>query len=317
MRSLFFSYSHKDEALRDRLEVHLSALKHEGTISTWHDRRIMAGDVLGQQIDEQLERADIVLLLISPDFLASDYCHNVEMQRALARHAEGWARVIPVILRPCDWQRTPFAHLLAAPTDGKPITRWPDEDEAFLDVVRQIRAALPAPDLAAIGSKPSILGDTVVQPFGTGPRSSNLRLRKQFSDADRDSFLDEAFDFIQLLFENSLAELGTRNDGIEGRFKKLDATRFSAVIYESGRTRAQCTISLGSSLGKGISYSNSVDRAGNGYNEMLSVDNDDQHLFLRLLGMSMTGGRSRDSRLNFEGAAEHYWSMLVAPLQSS
>lgn len=103
-----------------------------------------AGDVLGQRIDEQLERADIILLLVSPDFLASDYCHDMEMQRALARHAERSARVIPIILRPCDWQHSPFSHLLAAPTDGKPITRWPDEDEAFLDVVRQIRAALPA-----------------------------------------------------------------------------------------------------------------------------------------------------------------------------
>ncbi len=129
------SYSHKDEAFRDQLEVHLSALKRAGAIATWHDRRITAGDPLGQRIDEQLERADMIQLLVSPDFLASDYCHEVEM-RALARHAEGSARVIPVILHPCDWQHSPFAHLLAAPTDGKPITRWPDRDEAFLDVVR-------------------------------------------------------------------------------------------------------------------------------------------------------------------------------------
>jgi hypothetical protein len=91
--SLFFSYSHKDEALRDRLEVHLAVLKREGAISTWHDRRITAGDALGQRIDEHLECADIILLLVSPDFLASDYCHDVEMQRALARHVEGSARV--------------------------------------------------------------------------------------------------------------------------------------------------------------------------------------------------------------------------------
>ena len=96
MSRLFFSYSHKDEKLRDQLEVQLAVLKREGAISTWHDRRIMAGDVLGQRIDEELERADIILLLISPDFLASDYCHDMEMQCALARHAERSARVIPV-----------------------------------------------------------------------------------------------------------------------------------------------------------------------------------------------------------------------------
>jgi len=78
--SLFFSHSHKDEALRDRLEVHLAGLKRGGAISTWHDRRITAGDPLGRHIDENLESANIILLLVSPDFLASDYCHDVEMQ---------------------------------------------------------------------------------------------------------------------------------------------------------------------------------------------------------------------------------------------
>jgi hypothetical protein len=154
------------------------------------------------------------------------------------------------------------------------------------------------------------------RPKAMGPRSSNLRLSKQFSDADRDRFLDEAFEFMERFFENSLAELSQRNDAIEGRFKKLDATHFTAVIYQAGKTRSQCTISLGSHFGKGISYSASVGGSGNSYNEMLSVENDDQHLFLRLMGMS-TMDNHRDNQLSFEGAAEHYWSMLVAPLQHS
>ena len=315
MSSLFFSYSHKDEALRDRLEVHLASLKRSGAISTWHDRRITAGEPLGQRIDENLERADIILLLISPDFLASDYCHDIEMQRALQRHAEGSARVIPVILRPCDWQHSPFSSLLAAPTDGKPISRWPDEDEAFLDVVGHIRAALPAPGpVAHIHVQPSATR-AATQPQVAGPRSSNLRLRKQFSDADRDRFIDEAFEFIERFFENSLAELSERNSAIEGRFKKIDANQFSAVVYESGNARTQCTIRLGGPFGKGISYSNDIGGSGNSYNEMLSVDSDDQHQFLRSMGMSMMG--HREQQLSHEGAAEYYWSMLIAPLQNS
>jgi hypothetical protein len=315
MSNLFFSYSHKDEALRDRLEVHLAMLKREGAISPWHDRRIVAGDPLGQRIDEHLERADIILLLISPDFLASDYCHDLEMQRALARHEEGSARVIPVILKPCDWKHSPFSALLAAPTDGKPITRWADEDEAFQDVVRQIRAALPAsnPPVSPVRQpQPAV----PVQATPNGPRSSNLRLRKTFNDADRDRFLDEGFEFIARFFENSLAELSTRHDGIEGRFKKLDATRFTAVIYEGGTNRAQCMISLGSALGHGVAYSHDVGRAGNSYNEMITVDGDDQHLFLKMSGLSMMGS-NRDQQLSYEGAAEHYWAMLIAPLQQS
>ena len=280
----------------------------------WHDRRITAGDAFDHRIDEELERADIILLLVSADFLASDYCHDVEMQRALQRHAERSARVIPIILKPCDWQHSPFANLLAAPTDGKPITRWVDEDEAFLDVVRQIRAALPTSDNPIVNRAHPAPSRMPIQPAGAAPRSSNLRLSKQFSDADRDRFLDETFEFIARFFENSLAELGARNEAIEGRFKRVDAVRFSAVIYEAGKTRSQCTVSLGGGFGKGISYSASLGGAGNSFNEMLWIENDEQHLFLRLLGMSMMGS-SRDQKLTFEGAAEHYWSMLIAPLQ--
>ncbi|QIL19798.1 toll/interleukin-1 receptor domain-containing protein [Thermomonas sp. HDW16] len=314
MSSLFFSYSHKDEALRDRLEVHLASLKRSGAIATWHDRRITAGDSFSQRIDEHLERADIILLLISPDFLASDYCHDIEMQRALQRHAEGSARVIPVILKPCDWQHSPFSSLLAAPTDGKPITRWPDEDEAFLDVVRQIRAALPAPGSVAFDQGLPAATHAVVQPPIAGPRSSNLRLRKQFSDADRDQFIEDAFEFMGRFFENLLAELCERNASIEGRFKRIDANHFSAVIYESGKARSQCTIRLGGPFGKGISYSSDVGGSGNSWNEMLSVECDDQHQFLRCMGMSMMGNH-RDQQLSHEGAAEYFWSMLIAPLQ--
>lgn len=216
-----------------------------------------------------------------------------------------------MILRPCDWKHTPFADLLAAPTDGNPITRWPDRDEAFLDVVRQIRAALPAthaPDQRRGPSTPA-----AVPAATAGPRSSNLRLRKQFSDADRDQFVDEAFEFMARYFENSLSELEARNSHIQGRYKRLDAQRFSAVIYEAGKTRAECTIRHGEFFGRGITYSVGANAAGNSYNGMLSVENDDQHLFLRA-SLSMMGN-DRGQQLSFEGAAEHYWAMLVGPLQ--
>jgi hypothetical protein len=314
MSSLFFSYSHKDEALRDRLERHLAALKREDTISTWHDRRITAGDVLGKRIDENLESADIILLLVSPHFLASDYCHEVEMQCALTRNAVGTARVIPVILRPCDWQHSPFANLLAAPTDGKPITKWANEDEAFLDVVQKIRASLPTSHRPEVSNRQSGFNATEPNVARSGPRSSNLRLRKIFSDADRDRFLDDAFAFMARFFENSLSELGARNQAIECRFRQLDGSRFTARIYESGATQAQCTINLGGSFGRGISYSNSVGGTGDSYNEMLSVEHDEQHLYLKPMGMWMMGG-DRDEQLSHEGAAEYFWSMLMEPLQ--
>ncbi len=101
---VFLSYSHRDESLRDALSTHLALLEREGTIRTWHDRRIGAGEDRKGEIDGYLESADLILLLISPDFIASDYCFDVEMTRALERHEAGEARVIPVILRPTDWR---------------------------------------------------------------------------------------------------------------------------------------------------------------------------------------------------------------------
>src|ERR1700690_3593701 len=142
MASIFFSYSHADECLRDQLEIQLSGLQRQAIISSGHDRRITAGTDLNNSIDKHLDAAEVILLLISPDFIASDYCYEREMKRALERHDRGEARVIPVILRPCDWHDLPFGKLLATPTDGLPVTKWPNRDDAFLDVVTAIKRAL-------------------------------------------------------------------------------------------------------------------------------------------------------------------------------
>jgi tetratricopeptide (TPR) repeat protein len=139
---LFYCYSHKDEELRDELEKHLSILKREKVIAGWHDRRIGAGKEWKGQIDAHLNSAAVILLLISSDFLASDYCYDVEMKRALERHDAGEARVIPVILRAVDWKGAPFGKLQCLPTDAKPVTSWTNRDEAFRDVAQGIRQAV-------------------------------------------------------------------------------------------------------------------------------------------------------------------------------
>ena len=138
---VFFSYAHEDEKLRDELAKHLKLLKREGVINDWHDRQIMPGSQWKDQIDGHLESADIILLLVSADFLDSDYCYDIEMKRALERHEQGEATVIPIILRPVDWQGAPFGRLQCLPKDAKPVTSWTNQDEAFLDIARGIRLA--------------------------------------------------------------------------------------------------------------------------------------------------------------------------------
>jgi len=139
---IFYTYAHADNKLRNELEKHLSLLKRQGEISAWHDREIGAGQEWAKEIDVHLNDADVILLLVSPDFMASDYCYDIEVKRALERHDAGEARVIPVILRPVDWHEAPFGKLKPLPTDGKPISRWSDRDEAFYDVVRGIRESI-------------------------------------------------------------------------------------------------------------------------------------------------------------------------------
>src|SRR5450755_112251 len=136
---LFISYAHEDKPLRKQLQKHLSLLQQQGLVSTWQDRRIMAGTNWAQQIDEHLKSASIILLLISADFLASNYCYGIEMQCALDRDKAGQVRVIPILVRPCDQKGAPFAHLQVLPTNDKAITTWNNRDEAWANVVRGIR----------------------------------------------------------------------------------------------------------------------------------------------------------------------------------
>lgn len=141
---LFYSYSHKDEALRDELDIHLKLLQRQGLIQPWHDRRIIAGEEWGKEIDDNLNRADIILLLISADFIASDYCYEIEVKRAMERHESKEAQVIPIVLRPADWSGTPFRKLQGLPTDAEPVTLWSNRDEAWLNVETGIKRAIEA-----------------------------------------------------------------------------------------------------------------------------------------------------------------------------
>lgn len=136
---LFYSYSHQDEDLREELVNHLSLLKRQGIISEWHDRMIEAGGEWKQEIDRNLQTAQIILLLVSADFMASDYSYEVEMAEALKRHEAGEAHVVPILLRPVLFEGAPFAKFQMLPTNAKPVTKWENRDEAFENIAKGIR----------------------------------------------------------------------------------------------------------------------------------------------------------------------------------
>ena len=139
---LFYCYAREDKIFRDKLDIHLSLLKRRKQVTTWSDREIGPGKEWEKEIDIHLNTAQLILLFISPDFLASDYSYGVEMKRALERHHEGTARVIPIILRPVYWEDAPFSHLQVLPADAKPITLWPDSDVAFREITLGISEAI-------------------------------------------------------------------------------------------------------------------------------------------------------------------------------
>lgn len=195
---IFCSFARADAPFLAQLELHLSMLQREGSISTWHKHQIIAGSNSQAEVDQHLNTASLILLLISSNFLASDYCYGTEMQRALQRYEAGEAVVIPLLLRPCDWQSAPFATLQMLPTEARPITKWRNRDEAWANVVTGIRNALKllngaeeeAP--ASTGQQPVKVKQKPGQP-APFPPIWNVPYRYTFFFTGRDRIVEHLF----------------------------------------------------------------------------------------------------------------------------
>src|SRR5438045_790023 len=131
---IFISYAHEDEELKKELDKYLKVLKRSSKIQSWNDRELIAGQEWDQAIMSELNKANIILLLISVDFNSSDFIWDKELTSAMKRHEEGSAHVVPVILRKCDWSKMPYAKLQALPRNAKPVTEYPNRDDAFTEI---------------------------------------------------------------------------------------------------------------------------------------------------------------------------------------
>lgn len=176
-KKALISYSHKDESFRAAFVNSLSTAVRAGEIEIWSDHAILPGQVMDDEILSQLKSADVIFLLVSPDFIASDYCFRKELQVALERHENGRAAVVPIVIRPTDWAGAPFQHLLMLPSDALPVSSWPSSDEAWLNVSRSVRRLLKR----------------------TGPET----MERHISSSKRlDACLGELFDKLQSRYEN-------------------------------------------------------------------------------------------------------------------
>jgi hypothetical protein len=316
---VFISYSHENETERNVLEKHLAVLKRDGHIDTWYDRRILAGAGLHGEIDKNLLESTLVLLLVSPDFLASDYCCSIEMQTALTRRQQGITWVIPIIIDHCDWLHTPLKELRACPEDGKPVSDYPNPNKAFNEITNDIRRVIEEiKQKQATDNINTVLTNSKVSEKYEIPvvidnmRSSNLRIKKEFTDFDRDAFKKEAFQYMSKYFHNSLGELKQRNPDINYIYEP-ETNRFCATIYRSGKEIASCAI-VNINDGRfsdGISYSGNKDTSG--INALLSVETDGYSLLLKALMNPYIC--NNEDRFSKKGAAELFWKLFISRLQ--
>jgi len=138
----FICYAHKDEEFKDELLAHCSVLHRQGLLRSWHDRKLIPGERWNEKIRQELDAAEVILPLVSVNFLSSEYCWDVELKRALERHRDATALMIPIILKPSDWSHSQLGAIQVLPKDGRPVTSWSNRDEAWLDVIGGIRRAI-------------------------------------------------------------------------------------------------------------------------------------------------------------------------------
>jgi hypothetical protein len=301
---VFISYSHRDAQVLERLHVHLASLRREGLIEEWFDRDILAGDVLDAEIDRELEEAEMFLLLISPDFIASDYCVDKEMRRALERHEVGTARVVPVIIEPCDWASIGMLRRLkAVPEDGLPISEWANANNAYLNIIQELRRVIST----ELRSTKKV--DKADSSQASKEAPARYRIRRDFDEIDRGEFRDAAFMAMKEYFRRASAEINSI-DGLKARFVDKLPDTFICTVVNSSRNRgvAHITLHLGSSEHSlsDIYYSFNENAPRSTANGGFSVSSDEYQLFLSPSMFSV-----EKEKFSPEQAAEHVWNEFI------
>ena len=337
---VFLSYSHADEDYLVQLVKHLHLLRRQGLIKPWYDRQIEAGANVHAEIESKLNSAQVFLLLVSPDFVFSDYCYEREMERALERHREGSATVIPAILRPCDWRTAPFGDLLAVPRDGQSVTEHENRDRAYLEIVHAVRKAAEKTLSTSRTTSTIDPSDNTFRTLGLRPSavpsdqqssslehsagdvySADLTIRKKFTDWQKQEFANEAFEIIAQYFERSLNQLQNEHAGaVKSTFRKIDATSFEATAYVHERERSRCGVWVGcdTTLSRNSTLGYNSGGVGNrsSFNEMLQIEDDGYRLYLKpMMAFSWLYGGEAKHELAPNEAAQHLWRIFMQPLQ--
>jgi len=223
MSNLFISYSHVDTEVLDRLHTHMAILKEEGKVTTWFDREILAGGDLDGNIKDELTAADIFIAIVSPDYLNSKYCYQIEFKTALSRMQAGELIIVPVIAEPCDWQASPLGKIKALPADGKAISDWINKNTAYLNIIQEIRRLLDAREVV---SKISLFPQS---PETVQKTKKTYKVKQDFTEVDIIDYRQKTFEFIRKYFEDSIEEINTIAD-IQARMLDSEKKSFTCLI---------------------------------------------------------------------------------------
>jgi hypothetical protein len=179
MTTLFYAYAAQDVRMHEQLEKHLRALKQRGALADWHSRVVGSDAAWRTEVSPHVAQADVVMLLVSGDFVSHEYCYGPEVHLALERHLRGEVRLIPVLLRPCNWKSTPFGALHPLPQDGKPVSRWRSAELAFQSIVAGIAPPAPQPVAVAAVEPETPVGDEAAAPPAPEPLPSEVALHPE------------------------------------------------------------------------------------------------------------------------------------------
>lgn len=325
MTTGFISYTRADSALKEQLVRHLAPLQREGLIDLWHDGMLRPGEHLDPAVQAALAASDVVILLVSADFIASQYCYEQEMLRAFARQRDRTSRVIPIILRPCQWKGVPIGNgetlseFVALPKDGKAVISWPDVDTALDNAVGAIREMLKArgsKSLPAIDVDDHVQTSKLEPVSSPAPSTNLLGIAAKPTDLDRDRFLRSGFTTTAALFEQKLAELSASDPRIESDFERIDSRSFAASVYFDGKRVGQVSIWHGSDTWRNalcLSY-DAATSARNSMNDWLPVEDAPQGLAFGA-GNAMSQ-RPADGPLDAEGAGSYFWENFLEQVRS-
>lgn len=302
----FISYSHKDEVYLKKLQVTLAQVKRQGLLQNWTDHDIEAGDRLSQKIDKELDLSQLFIALVSPDYIASNYCYDKEFKRAQQLEMENKIKIVPIICRPCDWKNTPFSEFKVIPKDGKAISDWQNEDSAFFNIIEMLRLL--------IEQKPDSPTTTSKQIERTERKfEGNYKVRKEFDIVQKSNFVDKTFEEVKAFLKDYLEELSSSENV---SYKVLNDTNSSLKSYLVNRG-----ISIAQSE---CNFKKSVERPNSyhfNYNEgelnvifvkenreesiSFSLNNDEYEMFFS--SRNMPGSRNDEKKYDSKSIANEIW----------